>query len=320
MIQRAIGNFNWETTFSSLHIDDCIKLFNETVLNIFSNFCPSKIIVCNDKDPPWHTNEVKNLITLKNHAFKMYQENPSGNFEYDHVLAITKQLNETLKVSKEEYYEKLTSQLMNPATSTKKYWSILKTHLNGKKIPLIPPLLHNNEFISDFTEKAQIFNEFFSNQCTPIDNDSEIPRRIILETNETFEHIDFSVADIFNIIRNLDSNKAHGYDNLSVKLIKICGFSICRPLEIIFQKCLAQGIFPEYWKRANVVPIHKKNEKNLVGNYRPISLLPIFSKIFERLIFNSFYNYLIAHDLLTHCQSGFRPGDSCSNRFLLITH
>ena len=319
LIQRAMKNFNWDVLFTSMDIDDCIKLLNETLMNIFSNFCPSKTIICNDKDPPWFNDNIRNLINLKNQAFIRYQNNRRDH-EYMNLLAITNQLTDLLKASKDKYYNRLSSQLMNPQTSKKKYWTILKTYLNGKKIPFIPPLFMNNTFINDFKEKANIFNEFFSNQCTPISNNSKLPTQVICETNQVFESINFVTEDIFNIINNLDSCKAHGYDNLSVRIIKICGISLCKPLEIIFHKCINQGIFPSYWKKANVVPIHKKNEKFLVNNYRPISLLPIFSKIFERLMFNSFYNYLIKHDLLSHNQSGFKPGDSCTNQLLSITH
>ena len=69
-----------------------------------------------------------------------------------------------------------------------------------------------------------------------------------------------------------------------------------------------------------MVPVHKKNEKNVKGNYRPISLLPIFGKILEKLIFDSLYSHLESHDLLNLNQSGFRPGDSTINQLLLITH
>ena len=68
---------------------------------------------------------------------------------------------------------------------------------------------------------------------------------------------------------------------------------------------LEEGIFPDDWKKRNVVPVHKKKSTNLIKNYRPISLLPIFSKIFERLIFYSLYNYFMHNKLFTKCQSGF---------------
>ena len=71
-------------------------------------------------------------------------------------------------------------------------------------------------------------------------------------------------------------------------MIKICGRSIAFPLRLIFESALHDGIFPDQWKKGNIVPIHKKGNKNLIKNYRPISLLPMFSKIFERVIFNSY--------------------------------
>ena len=72
--------------------------------------------------------------------------------------------------------------------------------------------------------------------------------------------------------------------------------------------------------KSNIVPCHKKDSKNLIKNYRPISLLPIFSKVFERLIYNSLYNYFIQNKLFTECQSGFMPGDSCVAQLLSIAY
>ena len=96
--------------------------------------------------------------------------------------------------------------------------------------------------------------------------------------------------------------------------------SIALPLKLLFKTTLEEGTFPEDWKKSNVVPIHKKQFKNLIKNYRPISLLPIFSKILERLIFNSMFNFFRQNNLFTKCQSGFIPGDSCVAQLLSITH
>ena len=73
-------------------------------------------------------------------------------------------------------------------------------------------------------------------------------------------------------------------------------------------------------KKSNVIPAHKRNDKRLVNNYRPISLLPIFGKFFEKIIFNRIYNFLLKEELLNPNQSGFRPSDSCINQLLAITH
>ena len=103
-------------------------------------------------------------------------------------------------------------------------------------------------------------------------------------------------------------------------MLKICGNSLRRPLELIFNNCLANGIFPSDWKKGNVVPVHKKNDKQRLSNYRPISLLPICRKIFERLIFDEMFGCFIENDLISQHQSVFKPADSCINQLLSITH
>ena len=79
-------------------------------------------------------------------------------------------------------------------------------------------------------------------------------------------------------------------------MIKICGKSISKPLQLIFNQCIDTGSFSLEWKKANIVPIHKKGEKQCLKNYRPVSLLPICGKILERLIFNEMFRFLIEND------------------------
>ena len=107
---------------------------------------------------------------------------------------------------------------------------------------------------------------------------------------------------------------------ISIRTLKLCGLSLCKPLSIIFKSCLSQMKFPTEREKANVVPIHKKIDKQCTKNYHPVSLLPICSKIFDRLLFNELYKFLNEDDLLSSNQSGFRPGDSCINQLLSITH
>ena len=196
---------------------------------------------------------------------------------------------------------------------------MINTVLNKAKIPIIPTLLENGLCISDFAEKAQLFNDYFILQCTTIDTGCEIP----LETQGNPILInDFVISDekILKIIRSLNPNKAHGWDEISIRMIKLSDVALVTPLKIIFTNCLRCGVFPEIWKCANVEPVHKKNEKNIKSNYRPISLLPIFGKVLEKLMYDSLYSHLVSCDLLNPNQSGFRPGDSTVNQLISITH
>ena len=81
-------------------------------------------------------------------------------------------------------------------------------------------------------------------------------------------------------------------------MIKICGKSVCKFLQLIFSQCIDTGSFPLEWKKANVVPVHKKSDKQCLKNYQPISLLPICRKILERLIFNEMFRFLIENNFI----------------------
>ena len=151
-------------------------------------------------------------------------------------------------------------------------------------------------------------------------NNSVLPTNLPQLTSKYLDSIHFSSSDIVKIISRLDPNKAHGHDMLSIRMIKLCRNSICKPLSIIFKDCLSEGKFPHEWKKANVVPVHKKGNKQSLENYRSISLLPICSKIFERLIYNGMFTFFTENNLISPNQSGFRPGDSCDNHLLAITY
>ena len=98
------------------------------------------------------------------------------------------------------------------------------------------------------------------------------------------------------------------------------GDRLVLPLSIIFKNIMDTGTFPTAWKSANVTPTHKKDSKQEIKNYRPISLLPIFAKVFERIIFIHIYNYLTSNNLITKNQSGFRPNDSVTNQLIYLVH
>ena len=126
--------------------------------------------------------------------------------------------------------------------------------------------------------------------------------------------------DILFIIKSLNSNKSHGLDKLSVRMVKKRDKILVYPLKLIFRGSIQEGVFRNCWKKANVAAIHKKESKNLLKNYRPISRLPIFDKISERIIFKELFNHFHQNQLFTKCQPGFLPGDSCISRLLSIVH
>ena len=172
-------------------------------------------------------------------------------------------------------------------------------------------MFHNNKFITELKKLV------FSKHCSIIGNGNKLPSSLVYHTNEKLSDIVFTSDDIGKVISDLDPNKAHRH-MISIHTLKFCGESIHKPLESISRASLYVKSFPPEWK--NTVPIHKKDDKQILKNYRPVSLLPICAKIFERIIYNKIFEYLIKTNLITVNQSGFKPGDSCINQPLSITH
>ena len=193
-----------------------------------------------------------------------------------------------------------------------------KNFTKWKKLPFISRIYDNNRYVTDFKEKCQLFNSYFSEQCTLLKNISTLPNTCSKHTNNILDTIIFSKEDIYKIIKNLDPNKAHGHDMINIRMIKLCGSSICKPLEIIFENCLRMGKFLSEWKKANVVPTFKKDDKQCIKNYCTVSPLPVCGKVFEWLLY--MLSFFSENDLISPKHSDFRPCDSCTNQLLSIAH
>ena len=127
----------------------------------------------------------------------------------------------------------------------------------------------------DCREKAKLFNYFLSQQCKPIVNSSVLPISIFL-TEKLIDQLNIGNDEIIALLRNVNPNKATGSDGISGQMLILCGDSVTLPLNIMFRNILLTSIYPDIWKLANLTPMFKKGDKQLIKNYRPISLYFLF--------------------------------------------
>ena len=134
-------------------------------------------------------------------------------------------------------------------------------------------------------------------QCTQVSSDSALTSTTNSVSNVSLSSIQFKNQYILKIVCSLNYNKVHGYDDISIRLLKICDSSIKKPLSIIFKNHLQTATFPNNWKKSNAVPIHKKGDKQLLENYCPVSLFPIkfLKKLFSKLDFLEENSLLCPH-------------------------
>jgi hypothetical protein len=200
--------------------------------------------------------------------------------------------------------------LNDPNLAPKKYWSLVKRVYGNKKGLGIPVIEKDDSHLTTSIAKAKAFTEFFQEQQTlivPVDH--QLPPVVRL-TDQTVNSVTTTPAEVSKILNSLETGKAHGADGVSNRLLKEAADSISDPLSVLINKSFGIGKVPTSWKRANVSPIHKKNERSMVSNYRPISLLSTLAKVQERIVYIKLYDFLTANNLLTAKNSGFKERDS----------
>ena len=319
-IKRSMTSFPW---LQHLNINTDpnwqVKTFTDIFLNIMSNCIPNETKRFIPRDPPWITKSLKTMLNRKNRLFKNYKKHRYKEEDKVRLDSFRIECHKAVETAKSSYLTNMGNKANEPGISQKSYWKIINRVMNKCRSPKIPPLLINNQFILDCRDKAKLFNDFFSEQCKPIVNSSVLPNFAFL-TVKRIDELIISNDEISSLIRNINPNKAAGSDGISGQMLLICDDSVTLPLKIIFSNILLSSTYPDIWKLANVIPIFKKGDKQLIKNYRPISLLPICGKLFEKIIFNNFYSYLNTNNLITKNQSGFRPGDSTTNQLLYLVN
>ena len=237
-IQQCIETFDWERHLGNLDPDTQAEFFTETLLNIFSNYIPNKELKVRPREPPWMNREVKNALLKNKRLYAKFVRNGRRDDLKDAVQKSREQVGRLIDGAKEAYFTRLGESLCNPTIGPKKYWSMINNLLNKNKFPVIPPLIVNDRFVSNCTEKAALFNDFFVKQCSEIETSSTLP-----PCNEVFEHSICDVAitneAILKIIRALDPNKAHGWDEISVRMIRISDASLLFPLSLIYENLVS---------------------------------------------------------------------------------
>ena len=178
----------------------------------------------------------------------------------------------------------------------------------------IPPLCSalqsgDNQWHFNDQDKANCLNDYFASISTVNDENTQLPPFTKL-TDNSLSQIICTEQEIEKTIEVLNPNKASGDDGISHKMLRGVSKSVSKPLCILMNRSFEEGIFPDIWKIANVIPIFKKGDKSQPSNYRPVALLSCIGKLQERIVFKNMYNFLLDNNLLYKYQSGFLPHHS----------
>ena len=182
----------------------------------------------------------------------------------------------------------------------------------------------DNRTISTPGDMAEAFKDHFTNIAQVLAQEvpaAEVnPEFYLSYTDKVFCLKTPSLDIVFNLLRKIDEKKATGLDMIPSKLLKMAASIVAPSLTAIFTKSIITGIYPIEWKTASVTPVFKKGVKSDLNNYRPISVIPAVSKVFEKIVYDQLYQYLNDNKLLSSCQSGFRSFHSTLTALLEATN
>lgn len=323
--QCLIPETPWHDRIINLeHPNDAYRAFINKYQEIFNICFPFKRISRkNSKRKDWLTKGLLISIRHKNRLYRRHREKPNNESRKAAYKNYSHKLINLLRKAEKDFYTKL---LISEKASLQNIWKIYR-HLMGKNknktTSIINKLVTEDGIVTGNTTIANAFNDYF---CTV---GQKLSRNFADNHNYkhylTGNHIEsmffnpVTEDEVNREIERLPLNKAPGYDGIPPKLIKYTAPYIIKSLTHIYNLSLLQGCVPDQLKIAKIIPIYKKKSKIDPGNYRPISLLSIFNKLLEKLVFHRLHSFLTKFDILFKHQFGFRENHSTILAIIEIT-
>ena len=330
MDENAINNFinvlkdhSWESVMSQTNVNNSYDTFEKIILDEYESCFPLKdktITKYNNNIKPWITAGIIISTRTKSKLYKKYLRNPTLIHETNY-RNFNKILKKTITLSQKEYYR---TKFQSAEGNIKENWKIINELLNRNKSNTTSnnTFVYNEKTISDKQEIANSFNSFFSkigqNLANKIPNSNKSPIEFLqnLEKQANSLFIQPIVEDELKKILSKLKDSAAGFDEIKPIIIRYSNEHLFTPLLFILNQSLQSGIFPEKLKIAKVTPIFKKGEHNLFTNYRPISVLSVFSKILEKIMYSRLMSFITQYEILYLNQFGFREKRSTSMAIL----
>ena len=335
-------NFRYELTEKLSCGGECNNNYNKfqhILCEVLDKHAPIKKKTLRANNSPFMTKSLRKMIMNRSRCKNAFYKNKTSE-NWENYRKLRNDCVKMTKKVKKEYFENLN---LNSITDNKKFWKSVKPNFTNKNIKQEKIILVENEkIISENKEIAEIMNDYFVNITKELnipevilsDNDSIFSDSLeeIIETHSKHPSIlkineSIKLTEIFNFnevnqaqiekeILSLNSKKAMGADSIPPKVLKHSVHTVKSPMTQLFNNMIKINHFPSDLKYANIAPLFKKDDNTNKENYRPISILPSISKVFERLMFQQITSFVT--DILSPYLCGFRKGYSTQHALLRL--
>ena len=307
---KRLNSLPWNVIEIFDDINDCWHAWKILFNSVTDELCPLKRIRPRRKTCPWFTCEIETLKVLRDQLQNraILTNNPN---DWSKWRRCKNKVTAACRKAKADFIK---TAIKENKSDSRAIWRALRTLMPKCKSQGIQALEINGKTVTSPIEIANSFNSFFINigeklaNLIPRSNRTAIDylESFISRLSSNFSFTPIKIEETEKLLCNLPTNKATGLDNYQASLLKLAAIPIAPSLTWIFNHSLNTGQFPDEWKQAKITAIHKKGPKVDTGNYRPISVLPVISKLIEKIVHQQLYKYLDDNKLLCTAQSGFR--------------
>lgn len=298
-INSFFNKIDWNSLFLARTMDEAVEIFYSKVYDSIRLFIPKKV-VSKHNYPIWYSPALIKIIREKSKVHKKWKRwsNPR---DYDEFALLRKRQQRVQGVC----FHKFTKHSQKMIRFSPKYfWTYVKSKRGGSSYPS-EFILGNNKYTGG-ANICTAFNSFFKSVFITPSSSSSTSTPANSTSSVSIDGIGCVVVDskmVRKLLVALDRGKGPGCDRVPPVFLIKCADSLATPITLLFKKSLESMVFPTIWKRANILPIHKKGTKSSIENYRPISILNTISKVFEKIIYSHIYP-VITHGI-TSAQHGF---------------
>jgi len=306
--KNDVKQVQWHKVFDCNSIDDKVDCFNSLLLDLIGKHAPIKSFKSKYNDKPWMSGEIVTLMKKRDKARETFAKNKNQE-NYDTFRLLRNKCNQQIRNAKLCYFKGVFSE----AKTSKEVWSGLRSLGVGKsnsshRCTLSPEVL-NRHYLS----VADVADPHLINDCIEKYN-----HKYVVPNRELFHFKYVLPEDVINSISSISST-AEGCDGISIIILKKCLPEIVPVLCHIFDCSLMHGVFPDMWKKAQVIPIPKLSVPVEPKDYRPVSILCVLAKVFEKIVHKQVSDYVAEHKLISNNQSGFRKGHNTTTTLIKVT-
>ena len=317
LLNENFKNVPWHVLIDSkIDCDTLTNIYTKIVQDEISNCIPTKEVLIRPRDKPGMTTEVRRLFRCSHRLHKIAQRSRS-NVDIEKHRDARRVAKKAWNQAKKNYLIKLHDKINKPDYFQKGHWALLK-NVMGPKFMSIPTLIENEINYNSESEKCEVLNNFFVSLSNLNLNSAPNLPKLLIKSQTSLCDVSATVLEVRTILQSLNAAKSNGPDNIGNLILKRCSESLAEPITILINKSLHDGVFPCEWKHAHVTPVFKKGDRQIIKNYRPISLLSSTSKIVERIVYNKLYEHCMSNNLLSQKNSGFKKKDGAVNRLIYL--